>query len=103
MVAVRDNETTAAAYTVGATRQKLLAASIEVFGRLGCTLVHDHVGSRSEFLLAIRFPDGARHDLGLYELLYTVAVLVPAVVRSTTTRPWRSSASASCSRSSAAW
>ena len=51
-----------------------------VFGRLGCTLVHDHVGRPSEFLLAIRFPDGPRHDLGLYELLYTVVVLVPAVI-----------------------
>jgi phosphatidylglycerol:prolipoprotein diacylglycerol transferase len=51
-----------------------------VFGRLGCTLVHDHIGKRSEFPLAIRFPDGARHDLGLYELIYTVLVLVPAVV-----------------------
>jgi phosphatidylglycerol:prolipoprotein diacylglycerol transferase len=50
-----------------------------VFGRLGCTLVHDHVGTPSEFALAIRFPDGPRHDLGLYELLYTVVVLVPAV------------------------
>jgi len=51
-----------------------------VFGRLGCTLVHDHIGRPSEFLLAIRFSDGPRHDLGLYELLYTVLVLVPAVV-----------------------
>ena len=51
-----------------------------VFGRLGCTLVHDHIGRRSHFPLAIRFPDGPRHDLGLYELLYTVLVLVPAVV-----------------------
>src|SRR5262249_62423117 len=34
----------------------------------------------SEFLLAVRFSDGPRHDLGLYELLYTVLVLVPAVV-----------------------
>ena len=51
-----------------------------VFGRLGCTLVHDHVGRPSEFPLAIRFPDGPRHDLGLYELMYTVLVLVPAVV-----------------------
>jgi phosphatidylglycerol:prolipoprotein diacylglycerol transferase len=50
-----------------------------VFGRLGCTLVHDHVGARTDFPLAIRFPDGPRHDLGLYELLYTVLVLVPAV------------------------
>jgi phosphatidylglycerol:prolipoprotein diacylglycerol transferase len=51
-----------------------------VFGRLGCTLVHDHLGRPSEFLLAVRFPDGPRHDVGLYELLYTVLVLVPAVV-----------------------
>jgi phosphatidylglycerol---prolipoprotein diacylglyceryl transferase len=50
------------------------------FGRLGCTLVHDHIGRPSEFLLAIHFPDGTRHDLGLYELLYTVFVLVPAVL-----------------------
>ena len=51
-----------------------------VFGRLGCALVHDHIGRPSEFPLAVRFPDGPRHDLGLYELLYTVVVLVPAVV-----------------------
>ncbi len=51
-----------------------------VFGRLGCTLVHDHIGKLSSFPLAIRFPDGARHDLGFYELLYTVLVLVPAVI-----------------------
>ena len=51
-----------------------------VFGRLGCTLVHDHIGKLSDFALAIRFPDGARHDLGFYELLYTVLVLVPAVI-----------------------
>jgi phosphatidylglycerol---prolipoprotein diacylglyceryl transferase len=51
-----------------------------VFGRLGCTLVHDHVGRPSQFLLAVRFPNGPRHDVGLYELLYTVIVLVPAVL-----------------------
>lgn len=51
-----------------------------VFGRLGCTLVHDHVGRPSSFPLAIRFPDGARHDLGLYELLYTLLVLLPAAL-----------------------
>jgi len=51
-----------------------------VFGRLGCTLVHDHVGSLSDFPLAIRFSGGARHDLGFYELLYTLVVLLPAVL-----------------------
>lgn len=51
-----------------------------VFGRLGCTLVHDHIGKPSNFWLAIRFPDGPRHDLGFYELLYTTLVLLPTVI-----------------------
>ena len=51
-----------------------------IFGRLGCTLVHDHIGKPSHFLLAIRFPGGPRHDLGFYELLYTAGVLAPAVL-----------------------
>ncbi len=50
-----------------------------VFGRLGCTLVHDHVGRPSAAWTAIRFPDGPRHDLGFYELCFTLLVLVPAV------------------------
>jgi len=59
-----------------------------VFGRLGCTLVHDHVGKPSDFWLAIRFPGGSRHDLGFYELLYTSFVLLPAVlVLNRKTRP----------------
>lgn len=51
-----------------------------VFGRLGCTLVHDHIGRLSDFPLAIQFPGGARHDLGLYEFLYTLLVLLPAAL-----------------------
>jgi len=51
-----------------------------VFGRLGCTLVHDHIGRPSAFPLAIQFPDGPRHDLGFYELLYTIGVLLPTVI-----------------------
>ena len=51
-----------------------------IFGRLGCTLVHDHVGRLSDFPLALQFPGGARHDLGLYELLYTLVVLLPAAI-----------------------
>lgn len=50
-----------------------------IFGRLGCALVHDHVGRPSDFLLAVSFPGGARHDLGLYEFLFTLLVLAPAV------------------------
>ncbi len=43
-----------------------------LFGRLGCTLAHDHPGVRSEWFLAVRYPDGGRLDLGLLELLITL-------------------------------
>ena len=36
-------------------------------GRLGCFLIHDHPGTLSNFVLATRYPEGPRHDLGLYE------------------------------------
>lgn len=48
-----------------------------IFGRLGCTLVHDHPGIHTDFFLAINYPDGPRHDLGFYEFLYTLLVLFP--------------------------
>ena len=36
-------------------------------GRIGCFLIHDHPGTLSHSLLAMKYPDGtARHDLGLY-------------------------------------
>jgi phosphatidylglycerol:prolipoprotein diacylglycerol transferase len=44
------------------------------FGRLGCTLAHDHPGLPSDFVLAVQFPAGTRHDLGLYEWLYTIGL-----------------------------
>jgi phosphatidylglycerol:prolipoprotein diacylglycerol transferase len=46
--------------------------------RLGCFSVHDHPGVRSDFWLAVAFPGGARHDLGLYEaiLLFGLAALL---------------------------
>ncbi|HET6611677.1 MAG TPA: prolipoprotein diacylglyceryl transferase [Kofleriaceae bacterium] len=54
------------------------------FGRLGCSLVHDHPGRLTDFFLAIDYPannptlaalglpGGPRHDLGFYEFLYLV-------------------------------
>ncbi len=60
-----------------------------VFGRLGCATAHDHPGSRTDFFLGVAFPGGARHDLGLYELLFTLFVLVP-VLWAIAARPWRS-------------
>ena len=47
-------------------------------GRLGCFTAHDHVGKPSEFFLAVDFPQayygGPRHDLGLYEALWTAII-----------------------------
>lgn len=45
-----------------------------VFGRMGCSVAHDHPGERSEAWYAVAYPDGGRFDLGLYEMLYTVVI-----------------------------
>lgn len=42
--------------------------------RLGCFAVHDHPGVHTRFPLAVQFPDGARHDLGLYDALVLFAL-----------------------------
>lgn len=47
-----------------------------LFGRLGCFLVHDHIGVPSEHWLAVDFPTGPRWDLGLLELVATVPIAV---------------------------
>ena len=52
-----------------------------LFGRLGCFVVHDHPGKVTDFFLAVdqyRFgqpPFQPRHDLGLYEVLYTLLII----------------------------
>ncbi len=36
-------------------------------GRIGCTLIHDHPGTATNFFLGIEYPDGiVRHDHGFY-------------------------------------
>ncbi len=50
------------------------------FGRMGCSVVHDHIGSETTFFGAMLFPDGhyaagLRHELGFYELLWTIPVI----------------------------
>ena len=45
-----------------------------IFGRAGCALAHDHRGVATTSWLAVRFPDGPHYDLGLLELLYTIAL-----------------------------
>lgn len=51
--------------------------------RVGCFSVHDHPGVRTSFPLAVAFPGGARHDLGLYDALWlaAIAVLLYALAR----------------------
>jgi phosphatidylglycerol---prolipoprotein diacylglyceryl transferase len=51
-------------------------------GRLACTVVHDHVGSQTDFFLGIDYPARSHgnltamtmHNLGLYEFLYLIPV-----------------------------
>lgn len=50
-----------------------------LFGRMGCSIVHDHPGRLSDSFLAVAYPGGPRLDLGLLELLLT-PILVIAVV-----------------------
>jgi phosphatidylglycerol:prolipoprotein diacylglycerol transferase len=45
-----------------------------IFGRTGCFTAHDHPGAHTSFFLAVRYPDGPRHDLGLDELLFTLVI-----------------------------
>ena len=48
-----------------------------ILARLGCFSVHDHPGIASDFFLAVANYNGsgiARHDLGLYEALWSVPV-----------------------------
>jgi phosphatidylglycerol:prolipoprotein diacylglycerol transferase len=42
--------------------------------RIGCFTVHDHPGVHTTFPLAVRFADGPRHDLGLYEAIVLLSV-----------------------------
>lgn len=47
-----------------------------LFGRLGCFTAHDHPGRLTRFFLAVRFPDGPRHDLGLDEALWALVIVI---------------------------
>lgn len=50
-----------------------------IFGRGGCAIVHDHMGQPTDFFLAVNFDAmreglGVRHDLGLYECLWSMVI-----------------------------
>lgn len=42
--------------------------------RIGCFAAHDHPGVRTDFFLAVNFPGGPRHDLGMYDALFLFAI-----------------------------
>jgi phosphatidylglycerol:prolipoprotein diacylglycerol transferase len=42
--------------------------------RVGCFLEHHHPGVRSDFPLAVAYPGGARHDLGIYDALVLAGI-----------------------------
>jgi len=48
-----------------------------IFGRLGCAIVHDHPGLASTGWLAVAYPDMPRYDLGLLEVFFFAAVMIP--------------------------
>jgi len=45
-------------------------------GRIGCFLIHDHPGKISNFILGVNYPDGIRHDLGLYDSLNALILAI---------------------------
>jgi phosphatidylglycerol:prolipoprotein diacylglycerol transferase len=45
-----------------------------LFGRLGCFSVHDHPGQHTDLPTGVLIHGTLRHDLGFYELLYTMVL-----------------------------
>jgi phosphatidylglycerol:prolipoprotein diacylglycerol transferase len=65
-----------------------------IFGRLGCFVVHDHPGKETDFFLGVEnyqypgLPLATRHDLGLYEVFWSIAVTLLFWSLSYKKRPW---------------
>ncbi len=66
------------------------------FGRLGCSIAHDHPGVRSELWLAVQYPDAGRFDLGLLELVITIPLMLVFFRLMRRPRPWGFYAGAMC-------
>lgn len=69
-------DTMAAAFPVGWT-----------FGRMGCAVVHDHPGMRSDLWFAVAFEGGGRFDLGLYEMVFAFIVAVACLILARKPKP----------------
>jgi phosphatidylglycerol:prolipoprotein diacylglycerol transferase len=67
------------------------------FGRLGCSIAHDHPGIHSDAWYAVQYPGGGRIDLGLLELAITIPLmLVFFYWQGRGPRPWGFYAGALC-------
>lgn len=61
------------------------------FGRMGCFVVHDHPGVVSDFFLAVDNYHGQgvpRHDLGLYEVIWSIVMMPTVLLLGRKPRPW---------------
>jgi phosphatidylglycerol:prolipoprotein diacylglycerol transferase len=64
-----------------------------IFGRTGCFVVHDHPGRLTDFFLAVdnyqygSLPIGPRHDLGLYEVFWSIGMTILFVLLDKKPRP----------------
>jgi phosphatidylglycerol:prolipoprotein diacylglycerol transferase len=63
------------------------------FGRMGCFVVHDHPGKLTDFFLGVQnynYPGlsiGTRHDLGLYEMLWSLFTFIMFLILDRKPRP----------------
>ncbi len=58
-----------------------------IFGRTGCFVAFDHPGFPTEFFLGQKYMDGVvRHNLGLYEAIYTIPIAAVFLVLGRTRR-----------------
>jgi len=54
---------------------------------MGCAVVHDHVGIRSDLWFAVAFPRGGRFDLGLYEMVFAFIIAIVCITLARQHRP----------------
>lgn len=58
-----------------------------VFGRAGCFAIHDHPGRVSDFPLAVEIDGIRRHDLGFYEMLLMLGLMIAVLILARRRRP----------------
>ena len=58
-----------------------ISAPLGLFiGRIGCFLIHDHPGIKTNFFLGVQYPGGARLDLGLLQSLLALILFIILIV-----------------------